>query len=331
MNLKMITALLMVTLLLASCGSESEPVAQANAEPISDVRVVDSESDPNKESSGNLSEESSGEAVGISTDYDDALSIAAQLAVGTMRLEDTAMAVDIDQAESLLPLWQAYQSLSGSDVTADAELSAVLRQIQGALSVQQLEEIASMRLDVDSLANLMEEGAITMGRSGFGGAGRSGEESGGSLGNFQGGMRGQGFGQGLGGGPEGGVPGGLPPGDLDQNSLATRQAQIAEGDLGEFQDRILVNAVIRYLQEKTGALPEDVGVFAQVIEIVAGELDLTMEDLQSQIEAGETIAEIVNEHGLEVDALLTKLLEELNGVDQIRSENLEEFLRSILE
>jgi len=39
------------------------------------------------------------------------LSAASQLALGTLQLEDSEQTVDESQAATLLPLWQAYQSL----------------------------------------------------------------------------------------------------------------------------------------------------------------------------------------------------------------------------
>lgn len=48
----------------------------------------------------------------LNTDYTDAVSIATQLAVGTLNLDGTANAVTKDQATSLVTLWESMQALS---------------------------------------------------------------------------------------------------------------------------------------------------------------------------------------------------------------------------
>jgi hypothetical protein len=58
-----------------------------------------------------------------------ALSPAAQNILGLLKLEDTELAVDPSQAETLLPLWQAYRSLLNSDTTAPAGAGALQAQI----------------------------------------------------------------------------------------------------------------------------------------------------------------------------------------------------------
>ena len=42
------------------------------------------------------------------------LELSTQLALGTLKLEDTDLAVTSDQAAELLPLWQVFDSLSNS-------------------------------------------------------------------------------------------------------------------------------------------------------------------------------------------------------------------------
>jgi hypothetical protein len=89
----------------------------------------------------------------LETDYEGALDVSGQLALGTVRLEGTAHAVTPEQAETLLPLWQA---LRGS-VTAEAEVGAVLRGIEGAMTEEQLAAIADMELTEEDVQAWMEE------------------------------------------------------------------------------------------------------------------------------------------------------------------------------
>ncbi len=85
-------------------------------------------------------------ASGLVDDYDDALSIRNQLALGTLRLEGTANAITAEQAASLLPLWQAHKTLSASTTTATEEVAAVQDQISAALEPAQISAIAGLRL-----------------------------------------------------------------------------------------------------------------------------------------------------------------------------------------
>jgi len=80
------------------------------------------------------------------------LSQVTRLAVGTLKLEGTDQAVTSAQAAELVTLWQAYQSLSANDTTAQAELDALVTQIQGTLTSQQLQAIQSMQLTSQSVA-----------------------------------------------------------------------------------------------------------------------------------------------------------------------------------
>ena len=58
----------------------------------------------------------------LDASYDGALGAAAQLALGTIQLEETGGAVTPEQAAALLPLWQALQG----GVTARAEVNPTL-------------------------------------------------------------------------------------------------------------------------------------------------------------------------------------------------------------
>ncbi|MBN1640776.1 MAG: hypothetical protein JXA09_06050 [Anaerolineae bacterium] len=92
----------------------------------------------------------------LDTSYEGALDAAGQLALGTLRLEDTPDAVGETQAAQLLPLWQA---LTSGAAQGDAEQRAVTRQIEAAMSEAQLAAIAGMRLaDADVQAWLQSRG-----------------------------------------------------------------------------------------------------------------------------------------------------------------------------
>ncbi len=83
----------------------------------------------------------------LDTSYPDALDVRSQLALGTIQLEEAENGVTPEQATALLPLWQALQG----GVTAQAEVNAVLKQIEGTMTSEQLAAVAAMRLTQDDL------------------------------------------------------------------------------------------------------------------------------------------------------------------------------------
>lgn len=308
-------------LALSACGGDSEASVQTGSETQSEAPVIEQ------------AEDSTSENVQLLAEYADALSLDGQLAIGTVQLDDTDLAVDADQAAELLPLWQAFQSLSNSDTTATAELQAVLKQIQATMTVEQIAAIADMQLTEDKLTELLEEGALAFGRGGFrgfGGAGGDGEQGGGFPGGaFPGGIRGQG----PGGGPGGGFPGGGPGGgfgNFSEDDIATRQAQFAEGGFGDFQGRMLTGIVIRLLQNKAGDSSGPEGIFDVIFDIIAEETGLTVEEIQEQAADGITLAEIVEANGGDMEIIKDKLTEALSESDQFRGRDLEELLENFL-
>ena len=256
------------------------------------------------------------EIVQLSADYDNALSEQSQLALGTMQLEDSELAVDETLAAELLPLWQALQSLSNSDTTAEVELRAVVKQIQDSMAPEQIQAIAAMQLTEDSLAEMFESGEL-----GFGGFGRQGGADGAGGGGFPGG------GGGFPGGRPGGGAGGGELGNFSEDDIATRQAQFAEGGFGDFQDRAVTRAIVVLLQTKTGEVPEQRpgDIFNTVFTIVSEEIGLSVEEIQSQTAEAITLAEIIESNGGDVEAvraLLVEALSELPNAEDLDAEQL---------
>ena len=101
----------------------------------------------------------------LDTSYEGALSVSNQLALGTMQLEETEDAITPEQALALLPLWQALQG----GVTAEAEVNAVLKQIEQAMTQEQLEAIARLQLTQEDLQAWMQEQGMEGGFPGMGG------------------------------------------------------------------------------------------------------------------------------------------------------------------
>jgi len=206
---------LMLVLLLAACGSSAEVDSSA---PTEEARLND--------------------------EYADALLVPAQLALGSLNLEGTQLTIDAAQAAGLLPLWQVYQSMSGSETAATAELTAMLNQLQDTMTAEQIAAIAAMKLTAEDATAWMEKTGQEIGVGGKWGGDEppagGGERTGGAPG----------------GGPGGGAPG-IGAGQPSDDTRATRTAELggSEDDLRvAFLNRALVGALIQSLQSKTGEL-----------------------------------------------------------------------------
>ena len=84
------------------------------------------------------------------------LSLVNMLLVGMLKLEDTEQAVSADEAEKLLPLWQAYRSIGNSQTAAEVEVEALLNQIQNTMTSEQFEAIKAMNLTDTDMMDLMQ-------------------------------------------------------------------------------------------------------------------------------------------------------------------------------
>jgi hypothetical protein len=243
------------------------------------------------------------------------LSLQGKLALGIVQLEETDMAVTEAQATELLPLWQALLTLSNSDTTADAELEAVVRQIQKAITPEQLQAIDAMELTADSLAALQESGALVIG---FNQAIPADAAGGGTRPQFGGGAPPPGDFVVLGG--PGGGPGGGPAGgagaDLSEDDLATRQAEFANIDPAEMQERMLTGIVVRLLQTKTGEAPDRSGfaAFEAILDAVSEATGLSATDVQAQVSEGKTLAQVIEDAGGDMAAVRAAAIEAIQAL-----------------
>ncbi len=97
---------------------------------------------------------------------------ATELALGTLKLEDTESAVTPAQAAELLPLWRMIE---GGTLKSDTETEAVLKQIESVLSGPQLAAIHAMELERQDVLAWMQEQGIEMGASPSGPGGSAGQ------------------------------------------------------------------------------------------------------------------------------------------------------------
>ena len=102
----------------------------------------------------------------LPVDYEDALAVRNQLALGTLELIQSDSAISAEQAQTLLPLWQALRSTQQAGGTAQAEVSALLTQIEAAMKPEQLQSIASMKLTFTNMQEWATANGITMGSGG---------------------------------------------------------------------------------------------------------------------------------------------------------------------
>lgn len=102
----------------------------------------------------------------LPVDYEGALAVRNQLALGTLELIQTDSAISAEQAQTLLPLWQALRSTQQAGGTAQAEVSALLTQIEAAMKPEQLQSIAGMKLTFTDMQDWATANGITMGSGG---------------------------------------------------------------------------------------------------------------------------------------------------------------------
>ncbi len=185
----------------------------------------------------------------LPTTYDGAVPAATQLVLGTFLLEGTANAVSPEQAKVLLPLWKSLQS--GAAQTA-GEVNGVLRQVERAMTPQQLQAIAAMELTQEDIVAWSRQHGADMGPGGAGG--------------FPGAMPGGTPGAWPRGTPGAGYPGGGSSGARETQRaayMATMQAggmpaggpggRMGQGGAGAGQFRLLLPALIELLTQRAGS------------------------------------------------------------------------------
>jgi hypothetical protein len=197
----------------------------------------------------------------LNTAYEGALPASSQLVLGTFALEGTEQAITTEQAKALLPLWRAIQ---GGSLQSDAETNAVLKQIESAMTAEQLAAIAAIQFTMEDLGRWMQEQGIDLAPP-TGAAGGSGDvappdgmNGEGMAAMRPGGETGDGAPQGGGEGPGGGGP----PGDMSDEERESMRATAEAGGMGfpQGSDRggasrgqlsVLTDQVIELLTERS--------------------------------------------------------------------------------
>jgi len=168
------------------------------------------------------------------------LSTAAELALGTLKLEGTNTAVTSTQAIQLLTLWEGYQSLSDSDTSSQVEVEALVKQIQGTMTTDQIRAIEAMKLTDQSMSEIMG----TLGGSNNASAPASTPST-------------SALSQGAPSGGQGGMPsdgGGMPMGDITggMTTQSTPYAAQSTSNAGTSQvNPMLLKALIQMLETRS--------------------------------------------------------------------------------
>jgi hypothetical protein len=200
-------------------------------------------------------------ATQTTTGSSNALSAQTELLVGTFKLEDTDLAVTSEQAKQLLPLWQTLQSLSNSGTAATEETDAIVNQIKGSMTAEQMTKITEMKLTQQDIMSVMSQAGVFSNNPAT-------TTTPMAMGNFPSG-RPQGGGPGSGGMPSGGGEGGMvivgssnPPSDgggfvINGNPGmaggfpdASTTPQAGRPNMSNRVPAPLLNALIELLQKK---------------------------------------------------------------------------------
>ena len=238
--------------------------------------------------------------VSLDEDYADALPVSSQLAIGTLMLEDTEGAVTVEQAGELLPNYQMLQALQSSGTAAEAELEVVLKQIQRAMTNEQLTAIKEMQLTADSMLELVQERGLGRGfAGGAGGAGGFRLPAGVNPGGGGGGPGG-GFGGGFGGG------GNLSP-EEQQAAMAERMNQFA----GTAMTSMLISLLEARAEGEAwevAAPNQDFILQRQIFAAISEAAGVDQQEITEQAREGKTLLEIAEANGADVDKLVAQVV-----------------------
>lgn len=91
-----------------------------------------------------------------------------RLALGVILLEDSADPLTADQAREMAVYWKALRNISSSDHPLDAEMTALVDQIEATFSTNQLGYLNEMEIDFSTIAAVAGKLGLQMG-SGMGG------------------------------------------------------------------------------------------------------------------------------------------------------------------
>jgi hypothetical protein len=177
----------------------------------------------------------------LNQDYQNALAIPAQLALGTLKLEAN-LALSAKQATALLPLWKAYRNLSQDSTAAPLEVQALFTQITNTMSKEQLTAISAMKLTSQDIATTLEARGLSAtapsaARGASAGSQPQARQAAGGAGGFPA------------GGPGGDFMGGPPPG-VSSGTSTTKTANSTTATSSTAVNPMLLQALLTVLQSQ---------------------------------------------------------------------------------
>ncbi|MFZ5856890.1 MAG: hypothetical protein ACOYZ6_08670 [Chloroflexota bacterium] len=110
----------------------------------------------------------------LDVSYENALSARLQLTLGSLKLAETATPINAEQAKVMLPLWQALLNMTRTGNSAQAEVNALLAQIESAFTPEQLTAIRDMKLTSADIQTWAAANNVTVGSGGGQGNGQGG-------------------------------------------------------------------------------------------------------------------------------------------------------------
>jgi hypothetical protein len=232
----------------------------------------------------------------LNEDYAEALPVSSQLAIGMLMLEGTENAVTVEQAGELLTLWQMLHALQGSGTASQAELDAVVDQIQGAMTHEQLAAIREMKLTADSMTGLVQE--LGLGRGLAGGAGGAG-----------------GFQPPAGMEPGGGGFGGGGMLGAGENLSPEEQEAAAAERMNAFAGTAMTGMVVLMLEARAEGETWEVAASNQEVElqrallgVVAEVTGLDEQEIITQTGEGQTLQEVAEANGADAERILAQVV-----------------------
>lgn len=236
-NILLITIFTLLMLLVVSCSGESTNASVSNEE-LPAAEVITQNNTADDAQTGTIGRNASGE-FGSS-----------QLIMGMFQLENTEYAISAEQAVQLVPLWKVYENMIASSTAAEAEREALLNQIAGEMTEEQIAFLDSGEVDAVEMQALMADLGIEIQNPGMGSNGNGEGLTDAQREEMQALRETMGDGE---GGPGGGMGGGMGQ-DMDPEQLATLQAERAEngGGIrgGGQMDTLLLPALIEMLESK---------------------------------------------------------------------------------
>jgi hypothetical protein len=189
-----IIGIILLASMLAACGSTAQTAAS------------------NGSASAASTPAAGGSQNGPTLDFS-RMTLPEKLAIGTLKLEGTDLAVDAKEAADLLPLWKAVNTLRTSQTISTKEMDALYSQIEGAMTPEQVKEIEGMSLTSEDIQQMMADLGVNFGPGQMGGANQGSSGSGTSQRQGGGTQGGPGMMPGGGGPPP---EGGFPQGGFDR-------------------------------------------------------------------------------------------------------------------